>query len=33
MIEIAGTGTEGRDVEVGAQRPVPATLPVLPSQP
>jgi ATP-dependent Lon protease len=30
MIEIAGTGTEGRDVEVGAQRPVPATLPVLP---
>jgi ATP-dependent Lon protease len=31
MIEIAETGTEeGRDVEVGAQRPVPATLPVLP---
>jgi ATP-dependent Lon protease len=30
MIQIAETGSEGRDVEVGAQRPVPATLPVLP---
>ncbi|HEX7298410.1 MAG TPA: endopeptidase La [Solirubrobacteraceae bacterium] len=30
MIEIAGTGAEGRDVEVGGQRPVPETLPVLP---
>ena len=30
MIEIAGTGDDGRTVEVGAQRPVPSTLPVLP---
>jgi ATP-dependent Lon protease len=30
MIEIAGSEAEGRDVEVGAQRPVPETLPVLP---
>jgi ATP-dependent Lon protease len=30
MIEIAGTGEDGRHVEVGAQRPVPGTLPVLP---
>ena len=30
MIEIAGTGEDGRTVEVGAQRPVPGTLPVLP---
>ncbi len=30
MIEIAGTGEHGRTVEVGAQRPVPGTLPVLP---
>jgi ATP-dependent Lon protease len=30
MIEIAGTGEQGRAVEVGAQRPVPQTLPVLP---
>ena len=30
MIEIAGTGEDGRTVEVGAQRPVPETLPVLP---
>jgi ATP-dependent Lon protease len=30
MIEVAGTGEEGRPVEVGAQRPVPQTLPVLP---
>src|SRR5258708_7427967 len=30
MIEIAGTGAEGRDVEVGGQRPVPETLPILP---
>jgi ATP-dependent Lon protease len=30
VIEIAGTGEDGRTVEVGAQRPVPGTLPVLP---
>jgi ATP-dependent Lon protease len=30
VIEIAGTGDDGRTVEVGAQRPVPGTLPVLP---
>jgi ATP-dependent Lon protease len=30
VIEIAGTGEDGRAVEVGAQRPVPGTLPVLP---
>jgi ATP-dependent Lon protease len=30
VIEIAGTGDDGRTVEVGAQRPVPSTLPVLP---
>jgi len=30
MIEVAGTGEQDRDVEVGAQRPVPDTLPVLP---
>jgi ATP-dependent Lon protease len=30
VIEIAGTSDDGRTVEVGAQRPVPSTLPVLP---
>jgi ATP-dependent Lon protease len=30
LIEIAGSGDDGRTVEVGAQRPVPGTLPVLP---
>jgi ATP-dependent Lon protease len=30
VIEVAGTGEDGRTVEVGAQRPVPGTLPVLP---
>lgn len=30
MIEIAAAGEQDRDVEVGAQRPVPAALPVLP---
>ena len=30
MIEVAGTGEEGRPVEVGAQRPLPQRLPVLP---
>jgi ATP-dependent Lon protease len=30
VIEIAGTGEDQRTVEVGAQRPVPGTLPVLP---